>query len=1286
MNRKILSLIWIAAAFAGQAVSQIPNWIQYTNGTYVTALAEEATVIWAGTSGGLAKIDKATVETIQIFNAANSPLPGNHITAVAVDGLGYKWVGTKGKGAFRFAESSAQIDSYRSPTLPSDIVNAIAIRGGDVWVGTQAGLAHWNGSVWTTYSVATQSLQSDTVTALAFDRSGWLWIGTNRGVVRYDGIRFADMNIGLTDLQITSVAIDTSGRTWVGTVAGGAAQYQGTAWSQYTSPNSLPSNFVTVVAADSAGQVWIGMLFSGMVRYSNFAWSAAIDTTNSDIPDNNITALFPASDGNLWVGTRTGGLARYVPGLNWTRAVTSNSGLMDDRVDDVAVASNGKVWVSSLTGYAAAYDGSVWTSFLARDMGIPDGGFTSLAVDAAGNAWVGTQGNGAYYYDGSNWIQYSTAGMAGFPNDDVTDVAVAPNGDVWVATSGGVGRLSGSVWTTFSTATAQPVPDDIVSAVEIGGDGTVWISDNKSSGPVRYTGTGWLVQDGSGISMIAGLNTVRAVSSTGSPWVSMVDVGAAQYSGAQWIRVDGTNSNIPSTTVRDIAQDQGLSPWFAMDTGVARFDRPNFLFTDVFRETDSGLPDGSVNAIAFGPDNKLYAATDSGLAVYSGLPMPGHPAIQLRISETSFGSVVVGQTRSLTGVVKNTGSADLILSSIQLPFGFSLASTPVFPDTIAPNDSIQGLVQFTPTEAVDYFGPMIVFSNAATSPDSINLSGTGVSGGAANSLLVVRNPMFNYGTVPIYSTGTLSTYLINAGAAELRIDSLKFVPSDAGAYSFGPAQPVLPILRPAGDSILVSIRFSPTDVRFYGGAVKIVSNSPTSPDSIYIGGAGSSTQLTFTGDAIHVHTGLYGFITIPYVLEDSRISSVLAGLGTQSAKSWRLFYWKNGTYLEYPFSTADSLNFRPGIAYWLVARDTLQLTLLNPNPTPEIEYVGQFARIANFKITLRPGWNMIGNPFVYAVSWNRVLNTGLVQAPVVYNVRWQEYGLDPYTYNQTLLEPWRGYFVYNRSTSPIVIEVPPGVAVPKPQAPRSYGSDEFVLRMRANGLSSRWRTGQASIGMLRSAADDTDPEDYYEAPMIGDHLRLSVTDGKNRFAGYFKAVSPRGAFWDLLLSTTGLKETVEVSVGLSTPLPQGFDVWLLDQDRGCVIPVRNGKALLDVEETGKNRRFRAIVGMEEYADQIRGSIPLVPYRLALLPNFPNPFNPETRIEYHLAEKGSVFLEIYDVTGRRVRSLVRGELDTGVHEQVWDGTDDAGRPVTSGVYLCRLAAGKFAISRKMILIR
>jgi hypothetical protein len=108
--------------------------------------------------------------------------------------------------------------------------------------------------------------------------------------------------------------------------------------------------------------------------------------------------------------------------------------------------------------------------------------------------------------------------------------------------------------------------------------------------------------------------------------------------------------------------------------------------------------------------------------------------------------------------------------------------------------------------------------------------------------------------------------------------------------------------------------------------------------------------------------------------------------------------------------------------------------------------------------------------------------------------------------------------------------------------------------------------------------------------------------------------------------------------------------------------------------------------MEEYADQIRGSIPLVPYRLALLPNFPNPFNPETRIEYHLAEKGSVFLEIYDVTGRRVRSLVRGELDTGVHEQVWDGTDDAGRPVTSGVYVCRLAAGKFAISRKMILIR
>ena len=73
----------------------------------------------------------------------------------------------------------------------------------------------------------------------------------------------------------------------------------------------------------------------------------------------------------------------------------------------------------------------------------------------------------------------------------------------------------------------------------------------------------------------------------------------------------------------------------------------------------------------------------------------------------------------------------------------------------------------------------------------------------------------------------------------------------------------------------------------------------------------------------------------------------------------------------------------------------------------------------------------------------------------------------------------------------------------------------------------------------------------------------------------------------------------------------------------------------------------------------------VPSRTRLLGNTPNPFNPATEIRFDLAERGSIRLEVYNVTGRRVRTLVKGTWNAGSHAVVWDGRDDSGRRVPAG---------------------
>jgi YVTN family beta-propeller protein len=90
-------------------------------------------------------------------------------------------------------------------------------------------------------------------------------------------------------------------------------------------------------------------------------------------------------------------------------------------------------------------------------------------------------------------------------------------------------------------------------------------------------------------------------------------------------------------------------------------------------------------------------------------------------------------------------------------------------------------------------------------------------------------------------------------------------------------------------------------------------------------------------------------------------------------------------------------------------------------------------------------------------------------------------------------------------------------------------------------------------------------------------------------------------------------------------------------------------------------------------------------KFSLHQNYPNPFNPETTIEFETYENGTVLLEIFNVLGKGIRKLVNKTLPAGSHSMVWDGKNDLGRKVPSGIYLYRLQMGGESSVRKMQLI-
>lgn len=133
------------------------------------------------------------------------------------------------------------------------------------------------------------------------------------------------------------------------------------------------------------------------------------------------------------------------------------------------------------------------------------------------------------------------------------------------------------------------------------------------------------------------------------------------------------------------------------------------------------------------------------------------------------------------------------------------------------------------------------------------------------------------------------------------------------------------------------------------------------------------------------------------------------------------------------------------------------------------------------------------------------------------------------------------------------------------------------------------------------------------------------------------------------------------------------------------------RVLRDFED---NARFEIAEGLvfdpNQLANPLAGGvldIQTTPTEFALLQNFPNPFNPDTTIGYELAESADVTLQIYNVVGQVVRTLIAAEPQSvGRYQVRWDGMDDRGMPVSSGIYFYQISAGKFQDVRKLMLLK
>lgn len=175
---------------------------------------------------------------------------------------------------------------------------------------------------------------------------------------------------------------------------------------------------------------------------------------------------------------------------------------------------------------------------------------------------------------------------------------------------------------------------------------------------------------------------------------------------------------------------------------------------------------------------------------------------------------------------------------------------------------------------------------------------------------------------------------------------------------------------------------------------------------------------------------------------------------------------------------------------------------------------------------------------------------------------------------------------------------------------------------------------------------------------------------------------------------------------------QGFEVYRSTQEGGAyalIVSYENNEALQGAGNSNTERSYRyedrLITGGETYWYQIadvdysgvrtfHGPVSaaapeVVAERYFLHPNYPNPFNPETNIRFEVpvnAISSKVKLTVYNNLGMAVRTLINGSVEPGIHSLTWDGRNNYGELMASGVYFLRIEAGTFSQTRKMLLTR
>lgn len=1169
----------------------------------VQALALSGTTLYAGGRftqlGGQVRNRIAAVNTTTGTVSAWNPNANNSVLDVEVDGTTvyvagfFTTIGSQTRNGIAAISSATGTPTTWNPNA-SGPVHDLAINGNLVYAGgeflTIGGQQRNN--------LAALNLGTGTATAWNPSVNGAVYTVRPAGSLVYIGGMFQTVGTEQRSSFASILASNGTVNPWDPSLAGGFGDF--------------PQANAVVTYENS---VHIGGDFTGALNAARHFFMSFTDPL--------LVPVFGVSPVSLNLGNVP------VGGLSTDSVVVSNTGVATLQFEGVFSTSTG-FSVAPISGSVPPGSSRTFTvTFAPASPGVTTGNivFVHNAATSPDSIAVSGVGTASGFSVTPAVINFSNVPVSSSKNDSVT------------VTNTGTSPLTiSSVTSTQAEFAVSPLNATIpasgtrrfiitFSPVSAGvKSGEVIFAHNASPVPdtVRVSGAG----------VIPGFNV--------SP--TSLNFGGVPIDSSRLDSLTVTNSGGAALTVSSVTSSHPDFSVIPSNASVPPSGSTKFFVT--FRPVAGGFRSGSIRFVHSAPGSPdSVAVSGTGLL----------PGVAFSVEQVFFDDIEVGAAQNQSFDVINTGGAPLRIDSLRLrssqqtDFGIVGSAGPLAP--VPSQGSATVTLRFAPLVEGEQSAKLVVYSNAATSPDSLDVYGYAIRpfvqvsiggdtlvGGTAN--LTVSPP-------PGFQPTNVSLLFRKGGEAEY--DSVAMTPQGANFVGSVPSG----VLTIRGVEYYVKI----IDLEF--GIVTFPSVDPTNNPAIL------RVRFSSITAPLTLPRRKYSVVSVPAELSDQRIASVFEDdYGPYAPNLWRVFRRQGEFDVEHP---AISSPVVPGAGFWLITHTGQAFDVDNGRSVSSATPVA---------VTVQPGWNQIANPFAFPISWQSVVKGGRIQG--IHSFDGVQFRLD----TAGVLEPWQGYYVFNEESFATTLTFPSRQTRGTPLVPPD-GSSPYQLRIELRSQDGGLADLQNVIGFDPLASAGRDEMDYFKPPPIGDFVSAAIMENGEAFMRNFKPMDGGGQYWDLVL--TGSPGVGNVTLTLSGVgyIPPGFDVYVFDVSEGRTLGTGEGAYRLSLAETAV---LRIVVGTAEYASDHSGGLPLAPLAFALEQNYPNPFNPATTIRYQLSKQGDTRLEVYTMLGQRVRTLVDAMQNSGTYLIEWDGRDGNGAVVSSGVYFIRLQSGGYLDTKKTLFLR